>query len=197
MERSQKVLYVDGASSFFASLSALIGAAAASLFVYDSFSPLWGAVVEPVCHADAKTIVLMVVICLAVFWSSFLSVWLMSKQRAARENIELALDAGTRNLLKKFFSVMAVGGLLCLTPIVNGHWELIPGFMLVFYGLALVMVSLVVFRISISKYIGCAQIAVGLAALCLPQYGLMFWTIGFCLLHIVWGCWFHFSYDRK
>ena len=121
----------------------------------------------------------------------------MSRRRAVRRGLDFELDTAAKKLLRSFFTVMTIGGLFCLTPVANGHWELVPGYMLAFYGLALVVISPMAFRISITKYFGFIQIAVGLVALTLPQYGIMFWTIGFCILHFIWGIWFHFVFDRK
>ena len=121
----------------------------------------------------------------------------MSKHRAKRKGIELKLDPGAKQLFRTFFTVMIIGGLFCFSCFGNVHWELIFGYMLAFYGLALVVISPMAFRKSITQYFGYLQIAVGLVALVFPQYGMMFWTIGFCVLHLLWGIWFHFVFERK
>ena len=196
MERSQKVMYIDGRSGIMAGIWALLGAVAVSLILSGSVCPLWGGSFNPVRTADAGTFLMVAVICAIVFAAAFLTVWIMSRRRARREGLDFTLDAGTRHMLGNFFTVMVTGGFLCLTPIANGHWELIPGYMLVFYGLAMVIVSPVLFRISVSKYMGYAQMAMGIAALCLPRYGMMFWTLGFCIFHLMWGIWFMIFFDR-
>lgn len=43
MERSQKVVFLDGAAGVVVGLWALLGAAVVSFWVYGSLSPLWGA----------------------------------------------------------------------------------------------------------------------------------------------------------
>ena len=197
MERSQKVMYLDGAAGLLAGTWAIIGAVAVSLVVYGTVSPLWMAHVQPVADAGARTFIIVSVICVAVFCTAFLSVWNMSRRRAIRQGIEFTLDAGSRNLLKTFFSVMVAGGLVCLTPIINGLWSLIPGFMLLFYGLALVVISPIAFKVPITSLLGYIMIAIGIAALCLPAYGLSLWTIGFGVIHLIWGIWFSIRYNRK
>lgn len=197
MERSQKVLYIDGASGIIAAIWAILGAIAGSLVLYGSIKPLYGVTNIPMTEITPRvfTIISMILVC--VFAGAFLSVYGMSRRRAARNGMLFSLDTGVRRLLRLFFITMLTGGLLCLTPILNGHWELIPGYMLEFYGLALVIVSPVIFERSIIKYLGFAQMAVGLAAICFPLYGLMFWSVGFGLCHLVWGVWFRFCFDSK
>ena len=197
MERSQKVMYLDGAAGLLAGTWAIIGAVAVSLVVYGTVSPLWMAHVQPVADAGARTFIIVGVICVAVFCAAFLSVWNMSRRRAIKQGLSFTLDAASRNLLKTFFSAMVVGGLVCLTPIANGLWSLIPGFMLLFYGLALVVISPIAFKIPITSLLGYFMIAIGIAALCLPTYGLCLWTIGFGVVHFIWGIWFSLRYNRK
>ena len=197
MERSQKVLVIDGASSMVASLWALLGAIASGWVLYGSVQPLWGNTSFPMHEITPKVFFVEAVILAVVFAGAFFSVWGMARRKAAREGSPFTVDMGAKLLLRIFFTVMVTGGLVCLTPILNGHWNLIPGYMLCFYGLALILVSPVVFKRSVTRGFGIAQIVAGLVALCLPQYGLMCWTIGFCLVHFCWGIWFRFCFDRK
>lgn len=197
MERSQKVVFLDGTAGILAGIWAIVGAVAVSLVIYGTVSPLWMADVKPVADASARTFIIVGVICVAVFCAAFLSVWNMSRHRAIRQGLEFTLDAGSRNLLKTFFSVMVVGGLVCLTPIVNALWSLIPGFMLLFYGLALIVISPIAFKVPITSQLGCFMIVFGIAALCLPMYGLFFWALGFGVVHLIWGIWFSIYYKNK
>ena len=197
MERSQKVLYIDGTSGVVAGLWALIGAAVVSFWVYGSFSPLWGAWINPIRNSDWRTFFIVAGVCTLVFGAAFRNVWEMSKRRAGREGMEFKLDAGSRHLLGKFFTVMVVGGFVCLTPLVNGLWNMVPGVMLVFYGLAMVIISPIALKVSVMKYIGYADIVLGIAALAFTPWGIMLWAIGFGIIHIIWGIWFRFRFDGK
>jgi hypothetical protein len=178
-------------------LWALLGAAVVSFWVYGSFSPLWGAWINPVRDADWSSFLIVAGVCSVVFCAAFKTVWDMSRQRARREGLEFRLDAGSRHLLGRFFTVMVVGGLVCLTPLMNGLWNMVPGIMLVFYGLAMVVISPIAFKVSVTQYIGYADIALGIAALAFAPWGIMLWAIGFGIIHIVWGIWFHIRFDGK
>ena len=197
MERSQKVVFLDGAAGMVVGLWALLGAAVVSFWVYGSFSPLWGAWINPVRDADWSSFLIVAGVCSVVFCAAFKTVWDMSRQRARREGLEFRLDAGSRHLLGRFFTVMVVGGLVCLTPLMNGLWNMVPGIMLVFYGLAMVVISPIAFKVSVTKYIGYADIVLGIAALAFAPWGIMLWAIGFGIIHIVWGIWFHIRFDGK
>lgn len=197
MERSQKVVFLDGAAGVVVGLWALLGAAVVSFWVYGSFSPLWGAWINPIRHADWASFFIVAGICAVVFCTAFKTVWDMSRQRARREGLEFRLDAGSRHLLGRFFTVMVVGGLVCLTPLMNGLWNMVPGVMLVFYGLAMVVISPIAFKVSVTKYIGYADIVLGITALAFAPWGIMLWAIGFGVIHIVWGIWFHIRFDGK
>ena len=86
------------------------------------------------------------------------------------------------------------GGLLILVLIYRGHYGIVAPASLIFYGLALVGAGN--FTFTDVKYLGLCEIFLGLIASCLPGYGLLFWAIGFGLLHIVYGSIMHFKYDR-
>ena len=197
MERSQKVMFLNGTAGIVVAVWALLGATLISNLMYHSMWPMWGCTLFPLQEVDVRVLILAIIIFAFTFLASFITVLYMSRRRAVRRGLDFELDTAAKKLLRSFFTVMTIGGLFCLTPVANGHWELVPGYMLAFYGLALVVISPMAFKISIIKYFGFIQIAVGLAALILPQYGMMFWTIGFCILHFIWGIWFHFVFDRK
>lgn len=196
MERSQKVMFVDGTSGILVALWALLGAIAVTFVIDGSFNPIQ-TIWNPLDRLDTGTIVIVAIICAVVFCASFLTVWFMSKQRAKRKGMDFTLDAGTRRLLNSFFTIMVVGGLACLTSLFNRLYVLIPDFMLLFYGLALVVISPIAYKISVTKYIGYVEILLGLAALATLYYGFLFWIIGFCGVNLIWGVWFHFVFDRK
>lgn len=197
MERSQKVLYINGTAGLLTGIWAIIGVIAVSLVIYGRIDPIIGNIATPIREANISTFCMIFLICFTVFITAFMTVWFMSKRKAKREGMIFSLDAGARHLLENFFTAIIAGGFICITPIFNGYWELIPGFMLVFYGLSLVLISPIALKFSITKYLGYTQILVGIAALCMPSYGLMFWAIGFGILHFIWGFWFYFCFDRN
>jgi len=63
---------------------------------------------------------------------------------------------------------------------------------LIFYGLALVNASK--YTLSEIRSFGIAEIVLGLIAMAFIGYGLLFWAIGFGLLHIIYGIIMHVRY---
>ena len=67
MERSQKVLFLDGTAGIIAAVWALLGAVAVSLVLYGTVNPLFGAWINPIRHFDWRTFFIVAIICTAVF----------------------------------------------------------------------------------------------------------------------------------
>ena len=65
---------------------------------------------------------------------------------------------------------------------------------LIFYGLALMAGGRHTFEEI--RYLGLSEIVLGLLCAAWPGYGLICWTFGFGILHIVYGAIMHFRYDR-
>jgi hypothetical protein len=86
------------------------------------------------------------------------------------------------------------GGLFISILLLKAEYNLIASACLIFYGLSLISASQYTF--SDVKWLGFCQIALGLLAALSPQYGLVFWAFGFGLLHIIYGTFMHFKYNR-
>jgi len=86
------------------------------------------------------------------------------------------------------------GGALILILIWRGYFGVVAPASLIFYGLALINASSITFKDI--HYLGISDILLGLLAAIMPGYGLIFWVIGFGLLHIVYGSVMYFKYDR-
>ncbi len=65
---------------------------------------------------------------------------------------------------------------------------------LLFYGLALYNASQ--FTYNDMKFLGLIQMGLGLAGVWFIEYGLLFWAIGFGVVHIGYGIYMHLKYER-
>jgi uncharacterized membrane protein HdeD (DUF308 family) len=72
---------------------------------------------------------------------------------------------------------------------------LVASSLLIFYGLSLAAASVFTFREV--RVLGILEIILGLLALAFPGYGVVFWALGFGVLHIVYGLIVHKKYERK
>jgi len=80
---------------------------------------------------------------------------------------------------------LVVGGIFIIAMIAKGNLGIVSPACLIFYGLALINSSNL--TLGDIKHLGLIQVSLGLVAAFLPGYGLIFWTIGFGLLHIIYG----------
>jgi hypothetical protein len=76
----------------------------------------------------------------------------------------------------------------------TGHYGLAAPACLVFYGLALIHGSSN--TVDEIRYLGYSEIILGLVATSFPGYGLIFWAIGFGLLHIFYGSIMYRKYEK-
>jgi hypothetical protein len=90
---------------------------------------------------------------------------------------------------------MGIGAALILHLILHNNYQLVAPACLLFYGLGLINGSK--YTLSEIKYLGYCQLVLGLLNLWLPFYGLYFWTIGFGVLHIVYGVVMWNKYERS
>ena len=91
----------------------------------------------------------------------------------------------TKNLLVNFSIPLVTGGLFCLGLIYHNLLVFLAPVTLIFYGLALINAEK--YTYSDIKYLGICEVALGLVSLFLLGYGLVFWVLGFGVLHIVYG----------
>lgn len=178
MEKSSKFLSLSGLSGVLAGCTALVGAAVAYFFVLRQPHE----VLIPWLLADAA-LTLFVAIAFGFVFSV----------RKARKQHQKLVNALTRKVIYNMAIPLVAGGALSLILIMHGQIELVAAITLLFYGLALVNVSK--YTLDEIHYLGITQIVLGLAAALFLYHGLLFWTIGFGLCHIVYGAIMYKKYD--
>jgi hypothetical protein len=88
---------------------------------------------------------------------------------------------------------LITGGIFCIALYLNGSIGLIAPATLIFYGLALVNGGK--YTVSDIRSLGIAQIILGIIGLFFPGYGLELWTLGFGVLHIIYGILMYRKYE--
>jgi hypothetical protein len=88
---------------------------------------------------------------------------------------------------------MVTGGIFALIFLYRGDVEILASITLIFYGLALVNASKYTYYEIYS--LGIVEIVLGLAAAIFLYYGIILWTIGFGICHIVYGLIIYKKYD--
>jgi hypothetical protein len=123
------------------------------------------------------------------FGSAFLFTWLRSKKTSVPLWGNVA-----RRLMWAVAWPLIVGAIFLFRMIQLEQFELVAPGCLVFYGLALLNASK--YTLPEIRYLGFAQIILGLVNAWMPGYGLHFWAAGFGALHIVYGLLMWARYER-
>lgn len=100
----------------------------------------------------------------------------------------------SRQMLATMAVPLTTGGILVLILLSQDLIGLIAPSTLLFYGLALYTASK--FTYDDLKFLGLIQIGLGLLGAWLVEYGLLLWTLGFGVAHIVYGFYMHLKYER-
>lgn len=181
MNRSSRFLSLSGTSGIMAGIYAITGAGIAKIFFFPTFPTQLDYQNTGYTHSQVLPIVidLLLVLLLSVVTAYVLSV------KEAKKNNEKIWDETAKRLVFHFLVPLLTGGAYILLKLNQGDFASAAALMLIFYGLALLNASK--YTIGTIKYLGISEILIGLICACFPGYGFWFWTIGFGLLHIIYG----------
>jgi hypothetical protein len=189
MERSAKFISLSGLSGVMAGIYAIIGAALGRMVLKEE----WVALDRDHYVDEYLVIAKLFFIAFAVLILSIgTGVWLSI--RKAKKNGQPFWNTGSKRLLIHMAIPLVSGGLFTFILIYRGYYGIVAPATLVFYGLALVAGSH--YTYSGVKGLGILEILLGLLCALMPGYGLIFWTVGFGLLHIIYGTVMHIKYDK-
>ncbi|MDX9946301.1 MAG: hypothetical protein RBS38_02975 [Bacteroidales bacterium] len=193
MEESTRFLSLSGLSGVFLGLFAIAGALIVRFFVlnngnislYDYFSNLPGQETEII---NLK----MITIAVSVLLLSLITATGFSVRKARRSGVSLWTPVSKR-LYASLFLPLVTGGLFALILLFQNHIQLIIPVFLIFYGLGLISAGK--FTYGEIFYLGILEITTGLLAALFPAQGLIFWIIGFGILHTVYGLFMYRKYE--
>ncbi len=126
----------------------------------------------------------------AAFMLAFFFTWIRSR----KQNIPV-WGTTARRLIWNVLLPMAAGGIFLLKLIEAGVIGLIAPGCLIFYGLALINGSK--FTLGEIRYLGYANVLLGLINCWFPGWGLYFWAMGFGIFHIAYGVIMWNKYERN
>ncbi|HYF03408.1 MAG TPA: hypothetical protein VEC36_08525 [Patescibacteria group bacterium] len=192
MRESSKFISLSGLSGVSAGITALIGA----FFAYNYMNNLH----ENTAYNERISthylsdfvkfflidagFVLIVAAGLAIFFTT---------RKAKQEGLAIWDDTAKR-LVVNLLLPLAAGGIFCLIMLYHGITIMIAPATLIFYGLALINASK--YTLGEVRWLGITEIALGLLAAMFPRNGLLFWALGFGVMHIVYGSYMYFKYER-
>lgn len=135
----------------------------------------------------------LITIAAVVFVAALVSAFLFTYLRSKKASIRIWGNSAMR-LMWNTAIPMVAGGFVIIRMLDIGYYLLIAPCCLIFYGLALVNGSK--YTLGEVKYLGYGQIILGLLNLWLLGYGLLLWSAGFGLLHIIYGALMWWKYER-
>ena len=200
MERSTRFMSLSGWTGIMAGIYSLLGAIAAYYVIFEmNFPELTPN--EPVeTYNSGRTVhynytngleqlfseqnIYLFLIAFVVILLSAATAFYQSSIKAKQQGVTL-WNSTTRRLFVQVAIPLGTGGLFCLALLFYGNAGLIAPAMLIFYGLALLNGS----KYTLKEFhsLALCEIALGLISLFFIGYGLIFWSIGFGVLHIIYG----------
>lgn len=196
MDRSTRFLSLSGLSGVIAGVLGLAGAAVARWYMDQQ------AVVrtEPMTY-DAGTladaywthVITLGGIALTVLVLAVAGALWFTLRRSKRMGQSL-WDASARRMAINLALPLAAGGIFCLALIWHGLPGLVAPATLLFYGLALLHASK--YTLDEIRWLGLSEVVLGLAASFWVGAGLLFWALGFGVLHIFYGSLMYLRHER-
>lgn len=192
MQRSSRFISLSGLSGIAAGCCALAGAYVARNTI-NEYSPTvpegrfsYGAgdwIMLKLLFIGAVTFVL-------AFFLSFLFTY----QRSKKLNLPV-WDFTSRRLLWNVMVPVVAGAAFIIGMLNYGEWKFVAPACLIFYGLGLINGSK--YTLSDIRYLGYIEIILGIVNMFFIGKGLLFWSIGFGVLHIIYGAIMWFKYEMK
>jgi hypothetical protein len=184
MERSSKFLSLSGWAGIMAGIYALAGAYIAHSLL--GFNP------DSIDY-NVSNLPEVIILALGVLILALVTAIYFSRNKAADKG-EQIWTATSRRLLSSMAVPLSIGGILIILLVLNGLTGLAAPFMLIFYGLALYNAGS--FTIKEVRVMGFVQILLGLLNVVFIEFGMLFWAIGFGVVHLLYGIYMHFRLER-
>ncbi len=177
MERSSRFLSLSGLSGIIIGMYAI----AAALYLHYSYVTL-----------ENLTPIYMVGMGLIVI--SLLSGIVLTYRNSQLKG-ETIWNSMSRRLLINFCLPMLVGGAWCYALVRQSNFDVIPCVMLIVYGLTLL--NLAKYSLEELRYLGYSEMVLGLMVAYYPSLYLECWVMGFGILHILYGAYMWWKYERN
>lgn len=194
MEESSRFLSLSGLSGIFAGFLAVLGGVIAYFWILKNTSvfasePLLNLSAEEI--SAAKILLLadaLIVLLLALAGSFYFS------YRKARQKEQKVWTPVSKRLLLNLFIPLIAGAFFITVLYLENQWHLIVPAMLIFYGLAVINAGK--FTYGEVFYLGLAELLTGFLCAIFQGYSILFWIIGFGILHIIYGLFMYRKYER-
>lgn len=189
MEKSTRFISLSGMAGVFAGVYAICGAIA-FYFKFNSIS--YELILNQVEAAYLLQFLLLsgvIILAASIATATFLSI---RKLNGSKDSL---FDIAAKRLLTNLMIPLVAGGLFVLFLMTHGYFQLLIPSLLLFYGLALIHASK--YTLEDIRYLGYFEIILGLINLYTQNHSLIFWCLGFGVMHIIYGLIMWNKYDRN
>jgi hypothetical protein len=188
MERSVKFISLSGLSGVMSGLYAL----AAAFFAYRQIYMGEVSRQRDFFEFYPNKVTQLIILGIGTLLASIGTGWYLSYRKAKRVGSTI-WNATSRRLFFNLSIPLISGGIFALISIDHGYFGMVAPICLLFYGLALINASENLFNEV--RYLGYCEIILGLISSYYIGYGLIFWAVGFGVLHIIYGMVMYRKYD--
>ena len=202
MEKSSRFLSLSGLSSVFAGIVALAGAIVAYFVILENGSIKFDEHLRLIIYdSGAKgylrqlnelrieliglAFLILLIASLAAYYFSY---------KKARKMQQKFWSKTTYRIIYNFSLPLIVGAIFTVLLIYQNNVHLVASSTLIFYGLALINASK--FTFNEIHFLGISEIILGIFAGIILNYGILFWAMGFGVLHIIYGVVIYFKYEK-
>jgi hypothetical protein len=190
MERSSRFISLSGWSGISAGLCALIGAGFAqkSIEHYYSVDYLRNSAYPFMLKIN------LLLIAIFTFTAALVLATFFTYLKSRKEGVTI-WGSTARRLLWNTVLPMLAGGIFIWRLVDLKQYELLAPAALIFYGLALVNGSK--YTMGEVRWLGYGEILLGIMNLWVLHEEVLFWSLGFGVLHIIYGAAMWWKYDRE
>lgn len=194
MERSSRFISLSGLAGVFAGIFALLGAAVAYFYLnLGSYDRYYEGALRTSNRFEPGLVNFLIVDALVILVLSIGAGIYFTTRKAKRQGLK-TWDKNALRLVVNMLIPLAAGGIFCLALMYHGAFGLVAPATLVFYGIALLNGSK--YTLNDIRYLGICEIVLGLISSFFIGYGFLFWTLGFGVLHIIYGAVMYFKYEK-
>ncbi len=193
MEESTRFLSLSGLSGIFAGGFAIAGALVAYFLILNNGTIRYDEYFRILTEKETITLRwLLIADAVGVLILSIIFSFYFSINKAKREGKNFWSPA-SKKLLINMLIPLVTGGIFIIVLLIQNHIQLIVPGLLIFYGLALV--NSAKFTLDEVFYLGILEIITGLVSAFFSGWGIIFWILGFGVLHIIYGVVMYRKYD--
>ena len=194
MERSSSFISLSGLSGVITGVVAIIGAYIAYQYLgFFELPSLPSSIVVENGVINYDKVIFLLIDGIAVLGLAIGGALFFTIRNSRRKGLPI-WDKTAYHTLINLLIPLTAGGLYSIIMFLQGDLNAIAGITLIFYGLALINASH--FTHKEIRVLGLLEILLGLFAAIFRGYDLIFWTLGFGVLHILYGFIMYYKYER-